>query len=243
MTEILRAESVTKTYRLGKREIPVLRGIDLEITLGEIAALVGASGAGKSTLLHVLGLLDPPTSGTVYYRGQPVSTLPGTRKAKLRHETVGFVFQFYHLIPELTALQNVCLGEMMLRSFLEYVGNRKIIKHKAKELLGQLGLGDRLHHRPSQLSGGERQRVAIARALISEPAIILADEPTGNLDSETAEEILDVIWRINEERSISFLIVTHNEGLAARADRIIRLQDGQTLSGRLPVDAAPSTGG
>ncbi len=233
MTEILRATNITKTYMLGRQKVPVLRGIDLQIMQGEIVSLVGASGAGKSTLLHVLGLLDPPTSGTVSYEGQAVSTLSGPKRAKLRHQTVGFVFQFYHLISELSALQNVCLGEMMMRSLPNYFSNRKLVKHKATALLERMGLGDRLGHRPSQLSGGERQRVAIARALISEPSVILADEPTGNLDTETAEEILDLIWKINEEQGISFLIVTHNEGLAAKTDRIIRLKDGRTISGAM----------
>ncbi len=224
--EALRAVDVRKDYHIGRREIPVLRGVDLRIVHGEIVALIGASGAGKSTLLHVLGLLDPPTSGQIFYDGKDVTSLPTPEQAKLRHEHVGFVFQFYHLIPELSALQNVCLGSMMTQSLLGWLGKRRAIKERGADLLAQMGLGDRLRHRPSQLSGGERQRVAIARALIAEPRVILADEPTGNLDSATATEILDLIWDINERRGIAFLLVTHNEQVAARADRTIRLRDG-----------------
>ncbi|PIE22307.1 MAG: hypothetical protein CSA62_12905 [Planctomycetota bacterium] len=229
MTTILRAEQISKSYQLGKRQIPVLRGVDLSLEQGEIAALVGASGAGKSTLLHVLGLLDPPSSGIVYYGDRTVSGLAPRQQAKLRHEFVGFVFQFYHLIAELTALQNVLLGAMMEGGIASYMGKRKRLRQRAIELLTEMGLSDRLKHHPSQLSGGERQRVAIARALIAEPRVILADEPTGNLDSETSAEILDLIWRINQERGISFLLVTHNESLAARCDHTLRLRDGQSL--------------
>jgi len=229
MTELLRATEITKTYHLGRTDVPVLSGVDLSIMDGEIVALVGASGAGKSTLLHLLGLLDPPTSGVVSYRGQAVSELPPRAKAAFRNKEIGFVFQFYHLIAELSAIQNVCLGAMMLRSVRQWFGDRKRIRTRAESLMAQMGLSERLSHRPAQLSGGERQRVAIARALISEPSIILADEPTGNLDSHTAAEILDLIWEINETHGISFLLVTHNEEVAKRADRTIRLEDGRTL--------------
>ena len=229
MTELLRAEGIEKTYRMGRKEIRVLRGIDLTIMQGEIVSLVGTSGAGKSTILHILGLLDTPSKGTIYYRGKSASTLTAQKQARLRHDEVGFVFQFYHLIPELNALQNVCLAEMMLRSFVSYMGARREIRARAEEILAQIGLQDRMKHRPSQLSGGERQRVAIARALISSPSVILADEPTGNLDSETAEGILELIWEINEKQGIAFLFVTHNEQVAGRTDRIMRLEDGKIL--------------
>ena len=229
MSEILRAEGITKSYRIGKQEIPVLRGIDLSIMSGEIVALCGSSGAGKSTLLHVLGLLDPPTAGDIWYGEQRATQISPTRQARLRHELVGFVFQFYHLIAELSALENVMLGEMMLRSAPDYMRNRKQIKARAVDLLSSMGLADRLKNRPSQLSGGERQRIAIARALVSDPKVILADEPTGNLDSTTAEEILELIWKINEEQGIAFLIVTHDQNVAGRTDRIIRLKDGRVM--------------
>jgi lipoprotein-releasing system ATP-binding protein len=226
MTAVLRAERVTKSYRLGRREIPVLRGVDLSVEEGEMVALLGASGAGKSTLLHVLGLLDPPTSGQVSFNGKPTGSLSARGRAALRHREIGFIFQFYHLIPELSALQNVMLGQMMLRGPLSYWRERRMIRVRALALLTEVGLGERLLHRPAELSGGEKQRVAIARALIAEPRVILADEPTGNLDSQTADEVLEILFRINRERRIAFVLVTHNEELARRCDRIVRLKDG-----------------
>ncbi len=225
-TELLRAENVTKSFSLGRRQIPVLRGVDLSVREGEMLALLGESGAGKSTLLHLLGLLDQPTSGKVFYEGRAVQSLPSGERARLRHREIGFVFQFYHLIPELSALQNVKLGQMMLTAPLQYLRERKRIHMLAAELLRSVGLGDRLDHRPAELSGGERQRVAIARALISEPRVILADEPTGNLDSTTAEGVLDILFRLNREQKIAFVMVTHNQELAGRCDRIVHLKDG-----------------
>jgi lipoprotein-releasing system ATP-binding protein len=207
----------------------VLRGVDFAVEAGEMVALLGASGAGKSTLLHVLGLLDAPTSGEVLFDGKPVHDLSLRAKAKLRHQAIGFVFQFYHLIPELTALQNVLLGEMMLRGPMTYWSERIGIRARAMALLTEVGLGQRLDHRPAELSGGEKQRVAIARALIAQPRVILADEPTGNLDSATADGVLQLLFRINRERGIAFVLVTHNEELAARCDRIVRLRDGKVL--------------
>ena len=240
MSQILRAQGIHKSYRIGKQDIPVLRGIDMSVMEGEIVALCGSSGAGKSTLLHVLGLLDSPTAGKVWYRDQCATDISAARQARLRHDLVGFVFQFYHLITELSALENVMLGEMMLRSLPEYLRHRKQIKARAADLLTSIGLGDRLKNRPSQLSGGERQRVAIARALVSDPQVILADEPTGNLDSHTAEEILELIWKINEEQGIAFLIVTHDQNVASRTDRIIRLKDGMVLPhGQLEAEEVP----
>ena len=230
MTELLRAASVTKSYWLGKREIPVLRNVDFAVETGQMVALLGASGAGKSTLLHVLGLLDAPTGGEVLLDGKPVHRLPLRARARLRHQAIGFVFQFYHLIPELTALQNVLLGQMMFRGPFTYLRQRTAIRAKALALLTEVGLDQRLDHRPSELSGGEKQRVAIARALIAEPRVILADEPTGNLDSETANDVLQLLFRINRERKIAFVLVTHNEELAARCDRIVRLRDGHVVS-------------
>ena len=226
MTELLRTENVTKSFSLGQREIPVLRGVDLSIQEGEMLALLGESGAGKSTLLHLLGLLDQPTSGQVLYRGRAVQTLSAGERARLRHREIGFVFQFYHLIPELSALQNVKLGQMMLKGPLQYLRERKAIHARAAGLLEDVGLGDRLDHRPTELSGGERQRVAIARALISDPRVILADEPTGNLDSTTAEGVLDILFQLNREQNIAFVMVTHNQELARRCDRVVHLKDG-----------------
>jgi lipoprotein-releasing system ATP-binding protein len=227
---VLAAEAVHKSYWLGKREIPVLCGIDLAVAGGEMVALLGASGAGKSTLLHVLGLLDPPTTGRVLYDGAQVNQLPVTARARLRHEHVGFVFQFYHLIPELTALENVLLGRMMQSSVLGYLRERKAIKARGREVLERVGLGERLRHRPAELSGGERQRVAIARALLTEPRVILADEPTGNLDSATAAGVMDLLFEINRSHGLAFLLVTHNEEIAARCHRVVRLRDGQVVA-------------
>ena len=223
---VLSAIDITKDYSIGKRAIPVLRGVNLHIHAGEKVALLGTSGAGKSTLLHLLGLLDAPTSGSIEYDGWPVQKLPIGERARLRHRQVGFVFQFYHLIPELTALQNVLLARMMDSSVLQYWGRRKQAKADATAILEHVGLGERLHHRPAELSGGERQRVAVARALIAEPKVVLADEPTGNLDSSTAKEVVDLMFSIQKERQLAFLLVTHDESLAQRCDRIIRMKDG-----------------
>ena len=228
-TPILEAEAIVKNYRLGKREVPVLRGVDLELAEGEMLALLGVSGAGKSTLLHVLGLLDPPSGGQVKFEGRAVHSLPPSERAALRHREIGFVFQFYHLIPELSAVQNVKLGEMMLKSPLGYLRERRQVHRRALDLLESVGLAERLGHKPNELSGGEKQRVAIARALIAKPRVILADEPTGNLDSSTAADVLDILFRINKEQGIAFVMVTHNEELAERCDRIIRLKDGTVV--------------
>lgn len=230
MTAVISASGITKNYAIGKREIPVLRGVDLSIDPGEKVALLGSSGAGKSTLLHLLGLLDKPTSGTISYDGKTVQSLPVAERARLRHKQVGFVFQFYHLIPELTALQNVVLARMMDSSVLQYWGKRKQARQSAIAMLEHVGLSERLHHRPSELSGGERQRVAIARALLAEPKVVLADEPTGNLDSHTAKEVVDLMFTIQHERKLAFLLVTHDEGLAKRCDRIVRMKDGRVLN-------------
>ncbi len=230
MNPVLQARAVQKSYLIGKREIPVLRGVDLALQPGEKVALLGASGAGKSTLLHLLGLLDTPTSGEILYDGEVVQNLTVAERARLRHRHVGFVFQFYHLIPELTALQNVVLAKMMGTSVFGYWGARKRCRNDAAERLGKVGLADRLHHRPSELSGGERQRVAIARALLSEPRVVLADEPTGNLDSQTAAGVVELMFSIQQERGLAFLLVTHDEGLARRCDRVVRMKDGAVVT-------------
>jgi lipoprotein-releasing system ATP-binding protein len=223
---VLQAVAVHKHYRLGKQEIPVLRGIDLAVQPGETVALLGASGAGKSTLLHVLGLLDAPSAGEVRFDGHRVDDLPIKKRAALRHHHVGFVFQFYHLIPELTALQNVLLARMMAISPLRYWRHRKEARRGAEQMLERVGLRERLRHRPAELSGGERQRVAIARALMANPRVVLADEPTGNLDSATAKGVVDLMFDIQGQRGLAFLLVTHDETLAKRCHRIERMQDG-----------------
>jgi lipoprotein-releasing system ATP-binding protein len=225
----LQAVAVTKHYRLGRQEIPVLRGIDLAVKAGESVALLGASGAGKSTLLHVLGLLDAPSGGEVRYDGRRVDDLPVRERAALRHRHVGFVFQFYHLIPELSALQNVVLAKMMAISPLAYWRGRKQARAEAEAMLARVGLADRMRHRPAELSGGERQRVAIARALLARPRALLADEPTGNLDSHTAAGVVELMFEVARQDGLALLLVTHDEELAKRCARTVRMKDGRVV--------------
>lgn len=226
---VLHAVDVHKSYAIGKNRVEVLRGVNLTVQPAETVALLGASGAGKSTLLHLLGLLDTPTSGEVRFLGEPTERRSAASRAKLRNRHIGFVFQFYHLIPELTALQNVLLARMMDASVLGFWRARRRSRAAAVQMLERVGLGERLHHRPSELSGGERQRCAIARALLAEPSIVLADEPTGNLDSQTAEGVVELMFSIQKERGLAFLLVTHDEELARRCDRIVRMKDGVVI--------------
>lgn len=218
---LLQARDVHKVYTIGKRKLEVLRGVSLSMNAGEFIALRGASGAGKSTLLHLLGGLDLPNRGEVWFADQNLKRLSNTALTRLRNTRVGFVFQAYHLLPELSALENVCLPARMSRaSFSE-------TKSRAAELLKRVGLGERMEHRPYELSGGEQQRVALARALINKPDLLLADEPTGNLDSHTGDEILDLICSLREERNTTLVIATHSARLAARAPKVIELADGE----------------
>ena len=217
---LLRAENLTKSYRMGRRVVPVLRKVSFEVEESDFLALRGASGAGKSTLLHLLGGLDTVDEGEIWFRGQNLTTLPPRLMAEFRNKNIGFVFQAYHLLPELSALENVCFpGRMARRSVRE-------LEAKATDLLQRVGLGDRLDHRPSELSGGEQQRVAIARALINDPILILADEPTGNLDSKTGDETIDLLLSLRKERGATLVIATHDADLAGRAARVIQLSDG-----------------
>ncbi|MCL5096950.1 MAG: ABC transporter ATP-binding protein [Candidatus Omnitrophica bacterium] len=215
------AKGLTKRYQVGRRLLDVLRGIDLELGPGEFAALRGASGAGKSTLLHLLGGLDVPNSGEVWIDGNNLAVMSDRALSKFRNHQIGFVFQAYHLLPELDALENVCLPARMARR------DPAQTEARGRELLDRVGLGDRLEHRPSELSGGEQQRVAIARALINEPILVMADEPTGNLDSHTGHEIIELLWSIWTERKVTLVIATHDARVAARAPRILDLVDGQ----------------
>ena len=191
--------------------------------MSELLAIVGASGVGKSTLLHIIGTLDRPTSGSVLYDEQDVFTLSDTELARFRNQEIGFVFQFHHLLPEFTALENVAMGALITSS------NNKTIYKEAASLLDYVGLSERLSHYPSQLSGGERQRVAIARSLINQPKIVLADEPTGNLDRRNSEAVLELLWDLNAKSGQTFVIVTHNQALAQRVDRVIQLVDGKVF--------------
>ena len=223
---LLVAHGVSKTYQIGKRALEVLKGVNVVVEPGDFLALRGASGAGKSTLLHLLGGLDSPTAGEIWFEGRNLATLSEAQLAQFRNAKVGFVFQAYHLLPELDAVENVCLPARMAR---EPAG---IVARRARELLGRVGLGDRTDHRPFELSGGEQQRVAIARALIRNPALLLADEPTGNLDSHTGQGIIDLLCELRAEGNTTLIIATHDTKVAARAPRVIELVDGQVAAGR-----------
>jgi len=214
---MLKARQIVRHYG----SLPVLQGIDLEIAKGELVAIVGASGAGKSTLLHILGTLDHPDTGQVFIEDTDVFALKDKDLAKFRNQKIGFVFQFHNLLPEFTALENVCMP-----GFIGANSEEAKVRKKGGELLEMLGLKDRLSHLPSQLSGGEQQRVAVARALINDPVIIFADEPSGNLDSKNAEDLHQLFFRLRNELNQTFVIVTHNEHLAALADRKLEMRDG-----------------
>lgn len=216
----------------------MLRGVDFEIGEGEVVALVGASGAGKSTLLHLLGLLDLPTDGTIEVRGIDSARFSSEERARRRNREIGFVFQFYHLIPELHALDNVCLGRWIELGWGGWMRERRRVREEARALLDQMGLGERLRHRPSELSGGERQRVAIARALLGDPAVVLCDEPTGNLDSRTGEQILELLLERNAKMGTAFVLATHNPEIARRCPRTVHLADGLVVHSGSPPGPA-----
>jgi ABC-type lipoprotein export system ATPase subunit len=218
---LLSARGLRKSYVLGKRTLEVLRGVDVEIARGDFVALRGASGTGKSTLLHLLGGLDTPNAGEIFFDGQNVSNFSDGQLTHFRNRRVGFVFQSYHLLPELTALENVCLPARVAR-----IGVDSAVR-RAEQLLTRVGLQGRLDHKPSELSGGEQQRVAIARALINEPELLLADEPTGNLDSHTGSEIIELLKSLQPEKQMTLVIATHDGKVAASAPRVIELVDGQ----------------
>jgi lipoprotein-releasing system ATP-binding protein len=223
---ILKAFAVCKSYRMGATRVEVLKGVDLAVREGEFVAVVGASGSGKSTLLHILGGLDKPDKGEVRFGTRDLNRIGARELNRYRNSTVGFVFQFYHLLDELSVLENVFLPTMVSRSMVGWLMTRRSAKRGAEELLKQLGLGDRARHKPYQLSGGERQRVAIGRALMNQPRLLLADEPTGNLDSATGNGILEAFERLNEAGQ-TIVMVTHDERIARRAQRIVTLQDGK----------------
>jgi ABC-type lipoprotein export system ATPase subunit len=218
---LLSARALTKTYLLGKRSLDVLRGVDLDVARGELLALRGASGAGKSTLLHLIGGLDSPNAGEILFDGRDLAGFSERQLTQFRNRRVGFIFQAYHLLPELDALENVCLPARMARM------NRSTIEARGRDLLARVGLQDRLDHKPSELSGGEQQRVAIARALINQPELILADEPTGNLDSRTGGEIIELLKSLRAEKQTTLVIATHDAKVAAHAGRVIELVDGR----------------
>ncbi|KAA8731817.1 lipoprotein-releasing ABC transporter ATP-binding protein LolD [Acinetobacter qingfengensis] len=218
---VLEGQNLHRSFDDGRNKVDVLRGIQLQVHRGEFVAVIGASGSGKSTLLHVLGGLDSPTEGQVFLNGQRFDHLDETTRGNLRNQHLGFVYQFHHLLPEFTALENVAMP-LMLRADSQF----KQVKLKAEKLLEQVGLSHRMDHKPGELSGGERQRVALARALVTDPDLVLADEPTGNLDVDTAKGIFDLLRDLQKQRNMAMLIVTHDQSLAHSADRILQMRDG-----------------
>ncbi len=225
---LLRVDDVSKSYQTGDRRLEVLKRVSLEVAAGEVVAIIGESGSGKSTLLHVLGTLDRPDSGTVLFNGENVFTRSDEELAAFRNREIGFVFQFHHLLPEFSAVENVAMPALIQRAPLADA------KKRAASLLRRMNLGDRLEHRPSQLSGGEQQRVAVARALMNQPELVLADEPTGNLDHATAELLHAHLFSLSREFGQAFVVVTHNATLASHADRVLELVEGTLQPRRQP---------
>jgi ABC-type lipoprotein export system ATPase subunit len=223
---LIKTEGLFKSYQMGITQVPVLKGVNIAVKKGEFVAVVGASGSGKSTLLHILGALDRPNKGTVVFDGRELNSLKERDLNKFRNKMVGFVFQFYHLLNELSVLENVYLPAMISKGLVGWLGGRGFAKKRARELLERFQLAERITHKPFQLSGGERQRVAIARALMNQPQLLLADEPTGNLDSETGNGILEVFEELNQAGQ-TIVMVTHDERLARRAGRVVTLEDGK----------------
>jgi lipoprotein-releasing system ATP-binding protein len=225
MSDVLRLEDITRRYREGEGQLEVFSGLSLAVRQGEIVALVGPSGAGKSSLLHIAGLLEAPTSGEIFIEGTAVSGLPDAARTRIRRTSIGFVYQAHHLLPEFDALENVALPQMIAGK------SRAEAAKEAARLLTVLGLGQRLTHRPSQLSGGEQQRVAVARALANSPLLLLADEPTGNLDPRTSGGVFDALIAVTRSQGVGALIATHNFELAGRMDRVLQLHQGKLIEG------------
>ena len=223
---MLLVKGITKSYLKKRLIIPVLKGVNFSVGKGEFVSIVGQSGSGKSTFLHLLGTLDVPDAGEIYFNGERIDRLPSVRRDYLRNHDIGLVFQFYHLLPELTALENVLSPLMIRAGFLEYYLKRQKFHEKARSLMEQVGLLHRMKHKPGELSGGEMQRTAIARALISEPQILLADEPTGNLDAASAKEVIQLLRQLCTLHKLTVIMVTHDHNIAAVADRTVQMVDG-----------------
>ncbi|HSB30080.1 MAG TPA: ABC transporter ATP-binding protein [Candidatus Sulfobium mesophilum] len=220
---LIRTIDVTKSFRTEAGDLKVLKGIDLSIRKGEMLGVIGASGAGKSTLLQILGALDKPTSGKVQFKGRDIASMDDNSLARLRNTSIGFVFQFHHLLPEFNSIENAMFPAII--SGMSFPAAEK----KAKALLDELGLSERVRHRPGELSGGEQQRVAVARALIQDPEVVLADEPTGNLDTATGNDLFELFLDLNERKGITFVVVTHNKSLSDRCHRVVEMADGMFL--------------
>lgn len=220
MKSLIEARNVEKSFYPPAGELKILKGVNLSIAQGEIVGIVGASGVGKSTLLHVMGTLDRPSAGNIFYEDKDIFLMDAASIASFRNSTIGFVFQFHHLLPEFTAIENVMMPGLI--SSGDYGDTRA----RAEELLSELGVHHRKDHRPGELSGGEQQRVAVARSLVLSPKVVLADEPTGNLDTATGEDLFELLMRLNRERGITFVIVTHNESLSGRCHRVLKMVDG-----------------
>ncbi|MEM6979354.1 MAG: ABC transporter ATP-binding protein [Planctomycetota bacterium] len=233
---MLEARQIYKSYFKKSVELPVLRGVDVRFAPGELTALVGRSGSGKSTLMHILATLDRPDVGEVWFDGRRVDDLPRRGRDAFRNRDIGIIFQFYHLLPELTALENVLSPAMIRQSVFGYWTHRRSLRHRAHAMLERVGLLERRHHKPAEMSGGEIQRVAIARALMCEPKMLLADEPTGNLDTETGATILELLRQLNRDDGLTIAMITHDDGIAATADRCINMTDG-LLDEALPLAA------
>ncbi len=224
---IVVARDVKKSYRRSKTIVPVLKGVDFSAERGKITAIIGQSGSGKSTLLHLLGTLDRPDSGEIHFDGQRTDNLPARQRDAFRNKQLGMIFQFYHLLPELTLLENIVAPAMIGQSIFSYFRNRSAIIQRAKELAEMVGLSHRLHHKPCELSGGEMQRTAIARALVTDPKLLLADEPTGNLDQESGQSILQLMRNLNRDTGLTIVMVTHDENIAQQCDALVRLKGGK----------------
>jgi lipoprotein-releasing system ATP-binding protein len=223
---LLATENLHKTYRKHAIEVPVLVGVDLKAQAGEFLSIVGASGSGKSTLLHLLGTLDQPDSGSIHLLDRRIDNLPARERDRLRNQTFGFIFQFYHLLPELNTLENILMPHMIAHSVLGWWVRKRKLREQATELLDRVGLGHRLYHKPRELSGGEMQRAAIARALINQPRVLLADEPTGNLDADQGAQIVRLLRDLNRQEQLTIIMVTHNMEIVASTDRVVRLVKG-----------------